>query len=83
MVIHDMVYQGIVLGPLLWNILSEDAAKAIRLNEFCEIVFADDLKAYKAFTPTTGNQALLSELKEIPMRGTRLRKNESGQLRRK
>ena len=65
MVIRDMVYQGIVLGPLLWNIFSEDAAKAIRLNEFCEIVFADDLKAYKAFTPTTGNQALLSELKKL------------------
>ena len=53
-----MVYQGIVLGPPLWNIYFEDATIAIRVNEFCEIVFADDLNAYKAFEFTIGKEML-------------------------
>ena len=64
MVIRDMVYQGIVLGPHLWTILFEDAAMAIRFHDFCcEMVFADDLNAYKAFQLTNGNQVMFSELK--------------------
>ena len=41
MVLRDMVYQGTVLGPPLWNSFFEDDATAIRFNEFCDIVFAD------------------------------------------
>ena len=63
MVLRDMVYQGIVLGPPLWNLFFEDAAIAIRFNEFCEIVFADDLNAYKAFELDTGNEVMFYDLK--------------------
>ena len=64
MVIRDIVYQGTIIGPLLWNVFYEDAAMAIRVHEFCEIVFADDLNAYKAFELTTANSALFSDLEK-------------------
>ena len=53
--IRDMVYQGTVLGPQLWNLFFEDAAEAINEYTFEEIVYADDLNAYKEFTSTTTN----------------------------
>ena len=64
MVIRDMVYQGTVLGPPLWNVFYEDAAIAIRVHGFCEIVFADDLNAYKAFELTAANSEIVSDLKK-------------------
>ena len=63
MVLRDMVYQGAVLGPPLWNLFFEDAATAIRFHEFCEIVVADDFNAYKAFEFDAGNEAMFSDLK--------------------
>ena len=47
--IQDMVYQGTVLGPQLWNLYFADAADAIREFLFEEIVYADDLSAYRIF----------------------------------
>ena len=40
----NQVFQGTVLGPMLWNLFFEDAALPIRRSGFKEIVFADDLK---------------------------------------
>jgi hypothetical protein len=54
--IKDMVYQGTVLGPPLWNMFFEDAAEAINERMFEEIVYADDLNAYKEFPGTTANE---------------------------
>ena len=59
MVRRDMVYQGTILGPPLWNVFYEDAAMAIHVHEFCEIVFADNLNAYEAFELTTADNVLL------------------------
>ena len=61
--ISNLVYQGTVLGPPLWNILYEDAAVAIHVHDFCEIVFADDLNAYEAFALATPNEALKTDMK--------------------
>ena len=44
--ISNMVSQGTVLGKPLRNIFYEDAAVAIHIHDFCEIVFADVLNAY-------------------------------------
>ena len=54
-----MVYQGTVLGPPLWNVFYEDAAIAIRVHGFCEIVFAHDLNAFKAFEITAANHKIV------------------------
>ena len=36
----NMVFQGTVLGPPLWNVFFADVAKAVNKNGFCESVFA-------------------------------------------
>ena len=51
--ITDMVYQGTVLGPTLWNLFFEDAREAINNWLFEEIVYADDLNAYRLFSSST------------------------------
>ena len=54
-VIREMVYQGAVLGPTLWNVFREEAAMAIRVHEFYEIVSADDIDTYTCFELITTN----------------------------
>ena len=51
--IQNMVYQGTLLGPQLWNLFFEDAYKAIREFMYEEVVFADDLNAYRVVPSTT------------------------------
>ena len=65
--ISNMVYQGTVLGPPLWNIFYEDAAVAIHIHDFCEIVFADDLNAYKTFALATPNETLKTDMKKCQL----------------
>ena len=45
--ISDMVYQGTVLGPILWNLFFEDARLAIQEMSYTEVVYADDLNAFR------------------------------------
>ena len=51
--ILNMVFQGTVLGPQLWNLFFADADKAIQEFMFFEMVFADDLNAYKIVPSST------------------------------
>jgi hypothetical protein len=53
--LKDMVYQGTVWGPTLWNIFYEDARRAILEWLFTAIVYADDLNAYRIFVSTPPN----------------------------
>ncbi len=56
-----MIFQGTVLGPQLWNLFFADAAKAIKECMYEEVIYADDLNAYKLVPSTTqSNNALLS-----------------------
>ena len=59
MYLRDMVFQGTVLGPSLWNLFFADAAISIRNAEYLEIIYADDLNAYKIFPATMENEAIL------------------------
>ena len=49
MVLRDMVFQRTVIGPDLWNSFFEDARQAINECFFTEVVYADDLNAYRVF----------------------------------
>ena len=60
-VLKNMVYQGTVLGPGLWNLMYEDARWAIQACGFTEVVYADDLNSWRAFATRTCNAALLGE----------------------
>ena len=56
--LRDMVFQGTVWGPQLWNTFFADAWRATQKAGFAETVFADDLNAHKAFTVATPNESL-------------------------
>ena len=58
----NMVYQGTVLGPPLWNVYYADAALAVNLIGFLEIVFADDLNCFKHFGLNVANATLHEEM---------------------
>ena len=60
--IHNMVYQGTVLGPPLWNVYYADAAVAVNLIGFMDIVFADDLNCFKYFGLSEANKTLHAEM---------------------
>jgi hypothetical protein len=55
----NMVFQGTVWGPPLWNTFFEDARNAIHELHFKEMVYADDLNAYRAFPRVTARQKML------------------------
>lgn len=48
-VIENSVYQGTVLGCVLWNVFFADVIGAARLHGGSEIMFADDLNIFKIF----------------------------------
>ena len=59
MPLKNMVFQGTVLGPILWNIFFEDARTAVNEKFFTETVFADDLNAYRIYAGRVENDVLL------------------------
>ena len=54
-----MLFQGTVLGPILWNLFFGDADLPIHLAHYMEIVFADDLNAYRTFRNAIPNGTIL------------------------
>ena len=54
----NMVYQVTVTGQIIWNVFFEDSRLAINEWFFEEVVYADDLNAYRIFPPDTGNEIM-------------------------
>jgi hypothetical protein len=61
--LRDMVYLGAVLGPILWNVFYEDARRAVEEWLFTEVVYADDLNAYRVFKASAPNEKIYKCLK--------------------
>ena len=57
-----MVFQGTVSGPMLWNLFFEDARHAINDCFFTEVVYADDLNAYRIFPKTAQTVDIMRSL---------------------
>jgi hypothetical protein len=60
----NMVFQGTVLGPPLWNTFYEDAREAVHEMNFQEVVYADDLNAYRIFLGSTPNTTILNSARK-------------------
>jgi hypothetical protein len=63
--IQDMVFQGTVLGPQLWNLFFEDAAAAINEYFYEEVIFADDLNAYKVVPSTVTDEKAMESIGKV------------------
>ena len=59
----NMVWQGSVLGPQLWNTFYADVASVSQERGATEIVFADDLNAFGGFPSDSDLPEVLEELK--------------------
>ena len=64
MLLKNMVFQGTVLGPTLWNLFHEDARRAIHESGFVEIAFADDLNGFREFEQNSSVDSVMSEAKK-------------------
>jgi hypothetical protein len=60
--LSDMVFQGTVWGPPLWNAFYEDARRAINELMYTETVYADDLNAFRVFPASVQNTNVLKSL---------------------
>ena len=62
MTLRNMVFQGTVIGPDLWNLFFEDARLAINEWHYTEVAYADDLNAYRVFNGLSDNTDLLKSI---------------------
>ena len=53
--LRNMVYQGTVWGPPLWNTFFEDARTAVNASGFEDAFFADDLNCFRSYDKSCHN----------------------------
>ena len=58
----DTVFQGTVLGPVLWNTFFGDVAAAATSHEAQEATFADDLNAFKSYPLHESNDDAIEDM---------------------
>ena len=68
MALCDMVSQGTVLGPSLWNAFFADVASAVPVGSQEVNLFADDLSGTNSFAFHVSNDTLLEELADLQQR---------------
>eukprot|EP00959_Pyramimonas_sp_CCMP1952_P109008 2279741-Pyramimonas_sp.AAC.1 len=59
-----MVFQGTLLGPVLWNAFYSDSKEAVRSVGFQGIIFADDLNAFKVLVRDETNAEAYAAMHE-------------------
>jgi len=64
LVLTNMVYQGTVLGPPLWNSYFADARLVAEAEGLDDTFFADDLNLFRAFPTSTANDLITNSLEE-------------------
>ena len=62
--LRNMVFQGTVWGPPLWNPFFGDSVCAIESCGFEVVIYADDCNAFKTFPRIRSNDAILNELRK-------------------
>ena len=58
----NMVFQGTVWGCIFWNVFFHDSKHAVRKSGCKEIVYADDLNAYKEYDRSVQNEDIIIDL---------------------
>ena len=63
MTLKNMVFQGTVWGPSLWNSYFGDCICAICGCGFQVVIYADDCNAFKAYARTASNDRILEDMR--------------------
>ena len=63
--LKDMVFQGTVFGPTLWNVFYGDSKASINACDYIEIVFADDLNAFRKFSHGETDDELFLDMRKF------------------
>ena len=58
----DMVFQGTVLGPALWNTFFNDVASEATSLNGTDVEFADDLTVFKEYPLTISNENAMADM---------------------
>ena len=66
--LSDMVFQGTVLGPCLWNAFFHDVVDAVAVGGQVARLFADDLSVSTSCASHVSDTVLLEELREAQSR---------------
>ena len=61
----NMIFQGTVLGPILWNLFFANAQNAVTDMNFESIVYADDLNSFKYYQNFISDATILSDLNDM------------------
>ena len=64
MTLIDMIFQGSVLGPTLWNLFYANSVRPVEKKGFTESIFADDLNCFKNFHRSIGPDYVLRQIRE-------------------
>ena len=64
MCLVNMVFQGTVWGPVLWNVYYEDVHVPVRKANFQESAYADDLIGFRCFPASYGDEHIWKCLRE-------------------
>ena len=60
--LQNIVFQGTVLGPTLWNVFFSDSRPAIEASGADELKYADDMTATKEFELNVPHDVIFAQL---------------------
>ena len=63
--LSNMLFQGTVWGPPLWNAFFGDASCVLRSLDFTVVIYADDYNAFTFYPRCAHNRLIMSELREF------------------
>lgn len=63
--LSNMLFQGTVWGPPLWNAFFGDASCVLRSLDFTVVIYADDYNAFRFYPRCAHNRLIMSELREF------------------
>ena len=59
--LENMVFQGTVLGPILWNTFFQDCELAFTETKHTGVLYADDLQAFKFYERGVSHEAIIQD----------------------
>ena len=65
MTMRNMVFQGTVWGPTLWNLFFEDSREPVNEAGFEEAVYADDLNAFREFDRAEEDSTIVEDCRKL------------------